>query len=213
MSGRDELEAVLAGRRCDAVLHHCRLQAFGREQYGQEAIRAAFRARPHRPSDAATLVETPGQLALFDEDLALVADLHDGRFARLWRVGPSDPVAAEPAISVPFDADLRQARGDVLFRAEDHPHLPADWLKPVADTGRLIVDAEPEVAPAPYRERAFLIRAFGTEHRAAALFATFRLGGAAVRASGFTFAAACLSDGAPKIVRDPFVDRAWRSAF
>ena len=32
---------------------------------------------------------------------------------------------AEPAVDVAFDADMRQERGDVCFRAEDHPELPA----------------------------------------------------------------------------------------
>lgn len=204
--------ALLAGERTPLLLHNARAHGWGAEHYGSEAVREQFRADPHTPSDGARSVEVPGHLALFDDRVALVATIGEGGFTRLWRLGPGEPAAAEPRVDVAFDPDLHQTRGDLFWRAQDHPALPTRWHDAVRAAGRALVDAVPAEARAPYRARAFLLHAFGGDGAAAALFAVHRLGPDPVRTAGFVHAAALIGTGKSRVVWDLAGERAVASA-
>lgn len=185
------LRALASGARPQGqLLPPCRLSAFGTSAYGEEAIVQSFRNAPLALSDAAQTIEAEGHCAIFDGDNALFADLYGTAIARIWRLGPGEPGKTEPMIGVPFDPDLCQARGDVAFRAEDHPALAAeasDALIGIArDEARSFRNSE---GPGPYRSRVFVIRAFSALKEAAALFAVHRLGPDAQRSAGFSFVA------------------------
>lgn len=198
---------LLRGERCAAVLHNCRLAAGGGEAFGEEAIREACRAAPYEVSDGSSWIENDRQFALFDEGLCLFADVYDGRFGRLWRVGRGGGIVPEPAISVPFDPDLRQARGDVEARAADHPDLPAERFEALVEAGRELVDGLPA-----YRARAFLLRAFTVGEVTAGLFATYRVANG-VRTQGFGFAGIQLAGNRTSVVQDLFAPPPWRPRF
>lgn len=215
MSAVQALRSLARGDRPDGeVLPPCRLEAFGSEFYGEEAIVQSFRREPVIFSKHATIVEVEGHLALFEGQTALVADLSGEAIARLWRLGAGEPMEAEPAIGVPFDADLMQSRGDLAMRAEDHPALSAHALPHVEETGRsLSRDWKLEDGPAPYRSRAFLVRAFTQADSSVALFAVHRLGPDAVRTAGFSYAAALFrTDGEKRVTRHIVRDKAGESA-
>ncbi len=197
------------------VLGPCRLTAFGGEGYGEEAILDSFRSAPLSLADIdGNVVVAPGHVALFHGDSAIVADICGGWIARLWRLGPGTPVEAEPAVSVPFDPDLAQLRGELLFRAADHPALTHGG-EAVATIGRSIASAwHPADGPAPHRTRAFVVRAFDNGTDGAALFAVHRVGPGIVRTSGFSFAAARFRLGPQGMLLDSRIvfDRAGEAA-
>ena len=179
------------GRPRGELLPPCRLEAFGTEFFGEEAVVSCFRRTPFLISDRASVIQTAGHLAVFEDDTAVFADLFDGNVARLWRLGPGSPIVREPALDVPFDTDLRQSRGDVEMRAEDHPALSSQAIPHVHEIGRRLArDWGAEPGPSPYRIRAFLIRAFSQDDVGAALFSLYELGHAPVRTTGFSYAAA-----------------------
>ncbi len=191
MSARTALLALAAGQRpAGALLPPVRLHAGGAELFGEEAAVHAFRRAPIVFSDAAEVLEADGHVAIFEGENALFASTYGDLIARIWRLGPGEPGAVEPAIGVPFDTDLRQSRVDVAFRAEDHPALAADAAAAVVAIGANLAHGwaagEGEGA---YRTRPFVLRAFSNGDRGAALFALFRLGPDAVRSAGFSFAA------------------------
>lgn len=198
----DVVTALLRGERTDMVLHNCRLQAFGREQFGVEAIAEAFGTQPHEVSDGALLIETPRQLALFDDTVALVADVYDGRLGRLWRLGPGHPSAPEPQVDVPFDVDCHQTRGDVVWQPSDHPELAPAHHAGVVAAGRQAIDGDGGELPA-YRARAFVLRAFGEAGTCAALFALYRISGGETRTGRFGYVAARVGSGRTVLVGDP----------
>jgi hypothetical protein len=206
MSALAVLRAVARGERPHGeLLPPCRMEAFGAEYFSEEAIVQSFRNAPFVISDDGTAVETEDHLAVFDGAGALIADVFGGNIGRLWRLGPGEPGAAEPAIGVPFDADLMQSRGDLAIRREDHPALAAKAYDAVEEAGRLLArNWVPEDGPPPFRSRSFLIRAFTSGSASVALFAVYRLGPAAPRSVGFSYAAALIDgDGkAPTIIRD-----------
>lgn len=222
----DSLRALASGSRPhDLLLPPARLMAGGAEYFGEEAIVHAFRRDPLNLSDKADVIATEGYIAIFDGETALFATLYGERIAKLWRLGPGDVGPVEPAIGVPFDTDLRQARCDVAFRAADHPALSARGAQLVEAIGRDLAhgsDAE-RSPPTAYRTRPFAIAAFDNGTRGAALFAAFTLGPDAVRTSGFTFVAAGFEitagkDGKIQIVRDVAGEKArdqrkWRTRF
>jgi hypothetical protein len=222
MSSLQAVRSVARGERPNGeLLPPCRLEAFGAEFYGEEAIIQRFRQSPFPISDHASIVQVEGQLAVFEHDTALFADLCEGKVSRLWRLGPGPVAAAEPAIDVPFDADLSQTRGDVAMRAEDHPDISAQAYSCLEQIGRrLSREWSEEEGPAPYRIRAFLIRAFTQDNVGAALFSLHQLGHSPVRTSGFSYAAALFRvEGSEliscRIVRDSagaqaIDSRAWR---
>lgn len=197
MSAVETLRMLAAGERpATGLLHTARLEAFGVELYGEEAIVERFSRAPFVLSDAATVVETPGHLAIFDSETALVADLYGGNIARIWLLGDGEARDGEAGISVVFDPDLAQARGDIFLAASDHPALAADAVGRAIAAGRAITRDN------GYCVRAFAIRAFGTAAEGAALFAVYRLTGEPTRTSGFAMAAVRWTHDSFRIVRD-----------
>jgi hypothetical protein len=192
MSSLQLIRSVARGERPNGeLLPPCRLEAFGAEFYGEEAIVQYFRLSPLQVSEHAAVVQGERHLAIFENDTALFADLFEGKISRLWRLGPGPVAAAEPALDVPFDADLNQARGDVAMRAEDYPDISPEVFPVLQKIGRdLSRDWSEEQGPAPYRTRAFLIRAFTQDDAGAALFSLYQVGHAPVRTTGFSYAAA-----------------------
>lgn len=199
MSALEVLQMLAAGQRpTSGLLHTARLAAYGTEFYGEEAIVEAFRREPQVISDAVTVLALPGHIAIFDSDTALFADLHGESIARIWRLGDGDPAAGEPGISVAFDPDLAQARGDVFAAETDHPALGPDAFEKLLQAGRTIAHAD----PASYRTRAIAVRAFGNAAEGSALFAVHRLIGNPRRTSGFAMAAVRWAPDGLTIVRD-----------
>jgi len=197
MSALTVLRKIAAGERPHGeLLPPCRLEAFGVEVYGEEAIVQSFRRAPLAISPSAEVIEAKGHIALFEGEHALVADLHGEDIARIWRLGSGTPATGElginePAIGVPFDPDLWQSRRDVALRREDHPALSADGAAAAEAVGRELARAQPSDGESgDYRVRPFLLRAFSAGERGAALFAIYRLGPLAQRSAGFSLAAA-----------------------
>ncbi len=196
MSGEAILRALAAGDRLPGgtVLQNARMSACGRELYGEEEILALF-ARDPLGSDLRALAGE--RLAvLYSEREALFAELSGAHVARLWRLGPGEPLDVEPAISVPCDADLIQACGGLMLDPSDHPDLAA------ADVARLEA-AGPDIAgawrggesPGVLRARSFCLRAFSTGGAVAGLFGVSIVAGASTRISGFVHAAAVIEGG------------------
>ena len=204
MSARDGLIALARGEKPgDRLLGACRMHWAGAEAFGEEAVLELFRAAPLDLTDA-TVVETGLGAALVDEDAALVADLYDGRIGRLWRLGAGEPPEGEPFVAVAFDPDLRQERGHVYLRAEDHPALPAAAVETVLAAGHALVDV-----PGAHRARAFALRAFGNGERSVALFAVHLLSGGVVRQAGFVNAVALVEGEETRLLRDQQRPREW----
>lgn len=204
MSAADALFALAAGRLPgDRLLGACRLQWAGVELFGEEALLELFGTTP-LDLEGATIVESDTGAALVGAEVALVTDLYAGRIGRLWRLGAGDVPEAEPFVAVAFDPDLRQQRGHVYFRREDHPALPADVRDAVLAAGRALVDL-----PGTHRARAFAIRAFADGERAVALFAVHQLSGGTVREADFGHAVALIEPGGTRLVRDQRRPRAW----
>ncbi len=133
---------------------------------------------------------------------ALVADLADGRIARLWR--PGGPVAPPPDVAVAFDVDLAQAPPALILDTDDFPGLSSPQLETVAAAGRAIgrgwcVDGRPA-----YRARPIPLRAFASPEGIAALFVVCWTAGEPMRTTAFTPALALLPTGAaPLFMPDP----------
>ncbi|WP_426169614.1 hypothetical protein [Sandarakinorhabdus sp. DWP1-3-1] len=191
------LRALAAGQAADGLLHMCRLAAFGVELYGVPAILEGFRAAPLQLAADCDGIELPGHLAIVDGDRALIADVGEGGIARMWRLGPGLPGAAEPRIDVAFDPALTQAGSGLAFAASDHPALAPAGVARVLAIGDGIPQAFPDG-----RSHVFVVRAFGDDAHGAALFAVHRLGPGPVRSAGFVHVAALWRDGDVRIVRD-----------
>lgn len=205
MSLLQHLEALANGRRPDGdgLLGNCRFEWRGHDTCGEEAILEVFRTAPFDGSRA-VLVETATAAAWISQQEALIADVYDGRIGRLWRIGEGAAPLPEPAVSVAFDPDLSQARGDVLIEPEDHPELDDGAFSDVVAAGRALLG---ETTSVPiHRARAFCVRAFSGATGTAALFAVYRLSGGTVRRSGFAYAAILL--GGPSVA-DEAADIAW----
>jgi hypothetical protein len=199
MSVVETLRILAAGERPVAgLLHTVRLEAFGVEAYGEEAVIASFRATTMTLSENAAMIQAPGHIALFDEDSALIGDLYNGNIARIWRLGAGVPMPGEPEVSVAFDPDLAQAQGEVFFAASDHPALATEAADIVMRAGQMVTQGSAD----SYRTRAFATRAWGDATESVALFAVHRLIGDPVRQSGFAMAAAHWSRGSVRIMRD-----------
>lgn len=185
----------------DGLLGNTRF-AWGRtEVVGEEAVVAAFATRPFNLDGELLEIETPQGAALISRSEALVADLYDGRIGRLWRVGEESAGAAEPRVDVAFDPDLRQERGNLEFRPEDHPDLGVGAATPLLDAGRQLT--EQLRSEGKLRVRAFFIRAFGDAGGSAALLAVHALGNETSRTAGFSYAVL----GSPGSGLDPWVVR------
>ena len=192
MSALTALRRIADGERPNGeLLPPCRLEAFGVEVYGEEAIVQSFRSAPFEISASAEIIAAEGHIAVFEGEHALFADLHGEDIARIWRLGPGEPATGEPAIGVPFDPDLWQSRREVALRREDHPALSKNGATAVEAIGRdLARKWQSGGGPGDYRVRPFLLRAFSAGERGAALFAVYRLGPLAQRSAGFSLAAA-----------------------
>jgi hypothetical protein len=188
MSGLDHLRALAQGQRPldDGLLGNARC-AWGKgELLSQESILAGFSARPFELDGELLSVETSQGAALIGEKRALVADLYDGRIGRMWRVGVGTAYPPQPSIDVAFDADMSQERGDLSFRAEDHPDLDPAAAERLLAAGRDLIE---EIrGEGKLRVRGFVIRAFGTPEATAALLGLFTLGNEARRSAGFNYA-------------------------
>ncbi len=197
MRAIETLRTLASGKRpALGLLHTARLDAFGIESYGEEAIVECFSRAPLILSDTITVVATSSQMAIFDGGTALIADLYGDIIARIWRLGDGAPSDGEAGVSVVFDPDLAQARGDVFLSSSDHPALAADAVARAAEMGRAIIRDD------SYRARAFAIRAFGTAAEGVALFAIYRLMGKPARTSGFAMAAVHWAADNVQFVRD-----------
>ncbi len=203
MNARDGLIALAAQGVATSVLPACRLESSGLEAFGAEAIADQFRRAPLKGTDPAFVIEEPGHIALFGDGEALVADLFDAQIGRLWRIGQASPGAAEPAVAVAFDTDLRQARASVFFSAGDHPALAGDGAVRVQAAGLELAGDE----DANFRTRAFVVRAFGDGTGGCALFAVHALGANPVRTPSLNFAAVRWQGDTRHWVRDAFRPR------
>jgi hypothetical protein len=213
VSGAVHLAAVAQGRRPedDGLLGNTRC-AWGRDQLlSEESILAAFRSRPAPLGDAPLCIETAMGVALIGRDGALVADLYDGRIGRMWRVDDLGDATPEPAIDVAFDPDMRQERGCLHFRAEDHPTLDADAVEPLLAAARDLI--ERRQADGALRVRGFVVRAFGGAGRCAALLSLHTLGNETSRSAGFGHAVVALGSDGPREVIEPRRPRAWTPRF
>ena len=200
MSLRETFAKLGASGSSPQLLGNCKLEWAGAEIYGEEAIAEAFRAAPLTAEEGSLFVDSAQQAAWFSGESALIADLYDGRIARMWRIGPGDTPTTEPAVSVAFDPDLRQLRGSIYGRAVDHPLLTAAHFAAIHQA------ADQILAPLPgtrqHRARAFLIRAFSSGDCGAALLAVHRLSGGDVRSDGFSFAAVAIEGDRRRIIVD-----------
>ena len=204
MSAIETLRALASGARpASGLLHSARLEAFGVQVYGEEAVVESFVHETLDLSKDADVLERDGHIAIVDGDKALFADLSGKNLARIWRLGGGDPIKGEPQFSVAFDTDLTQARGEVFLAASDHPGLAPDAEAIVRRAGQTIVRCRDDGDAMPaYRKRAFALRAFGTSTDGAALFAIYRLYGEPERSSGFAIALARWSAAGTVIVHD-----------
>lgn len=198
MTALEALRALAKGERpARGLLHSCRFEGLGHEVYGEEAIVARMRMAPFAIDDDALIIADAAQIAVLTGQHALFADLIDGHIVRLWLLGPDGFNGEEPEISVAFDPDLAQARGDVFFAASDHPALADDAADRVLTAARkTIADTD---AP---RSRAFVIRAFGDADGGAALFAVYRLRPDGDAIAGFVMTAAFWGADEMHVVRD-----------
>ena len=192
----------------DGLLGNARC-AWGRgELIGEEAILAAFCDRPFA-ADNAFAIETGQSAGLIGDEDALIADIFDGRIGRLWRVGRGVEFPSEPAVDVAFDPDMRQQRGDLYFRAEDHPELDAAAAEPVLAAARAHVDAVRRARR--LRARAFFIRAFGGEKSSAAVLAMYTMTNEVSRSATFSYAIVGIGAGEVpvRVVSEQIQPRGW----
>jgi hypothetical protein len=209
MSVLSHLRSLSLGERPgqDALLGAARCAWGAGELVGEEAILAGFVATPFAIDEETVAVETSQSAALIGDGRALVADLYGGRIGRLWRIGALEPPPAERSVDVPFDPDMRQARGDLCFREGDHPELAPEAVTPLMDAIRGLV--ERERSRGRLRVRAFTVRAFGNRDGSAALVSLFTLGNESVRTAGFSYAAVYAAPAGARAVADPPPSRSW----
>lgn len=215
MSGLDHLRALGRGVRPDhdGLLGNARCSWGRSELVSEEAILAAFAAQPFDLTGDGLAIETSVGAVILGQNRALVADLYEGRIGRLWSVGGGIAQPDEPAIDVAFDADMRQDRGDVSLRAEDHPGLDPAAGAPLLTAARGFV--ERVRADGRLRVRAFVIRAFGDAQRSAALLSVFSLGNERSRSTSFSFAVigTGAANDADHVVSDNLPPRVWTPRF
>lgn len=207
MSAATTLKILASGAPVTSgVLGTCRLESGNTDAFGVEAVGDAFRRAPMADAATGIIVEAPGHLAIFSADQAVVADLFSDAIGRLWRIGQADPGTPEPAVGVAFDTDLRQVRASVFVDIADHPALASDAIDRIEAIGRDLIHATG--ADAPFRARAFAVRAFGDSNRGCVLFAVQALAANPMRTPSLSFAAARWDGGATQVVRDTTPPRA-----
>lgn len=188
MTGLDNLRSLACGNRPmgEGLLGNTRF-AWGQEALlGEESILASFTASPFSLDEDMLCVETPLGAALVGADHALVADLYSSRIGRIWRVGGE--IACDPgqAVDVAFDTDMRQERGDLNFRPEDHPCLAPEVGEKLLAASRQFIDLVRRSGK--LRVRGFIVRAFGDERGSVALLSMFTLGNESRRSASFDYA-------------------------
>lgn len=211
MSGLDHLRALVQGVRPldDGLLGNARFSWGQSNLISEEAILASFAGHPFEPEGTILSVETPSGAVLIAGDCAVVADLYAGRIGRLWRIGGETEQPSEEAIDVAFDADMRQERGALYFRAEDHPALDPR----AAD--RLLSSAEDLIEKmrrdGNLRVRGFFVRAFSDGQSSAALLSLFTLDNKSSRSASFRYAVIGIGgeDDEVHVVRDQSEPRGW----
>lgn len=170
--------------------------------FGEEMVLAQFQRHP-LAMDGAMVIASPSCFAAFADESALFGDLYDGHIGRLWRLDPAAVEDIEPAVSVAFDPDLTQARGDLFARAEDHPDLAPAAFATVREAGHALLAEVRSAAAPPFRVRAWLVRAVGTAGSTAGLYALHQLGDEVEgRSAGFTYAAVLVEGGTIRVLRD-----------
>jgi hypothetical protein len=215
MSAIDHLRAIARGDTPtdDGLLGNARC-GWGRgELIGEESILAAFCAHPFNADGDVLAVEAGQGAALIGGQDALFADVYDGRIGRLWRVGAGVIFPDEPAIDVAFDPDMRQLRGDVYLRAEDHPALDGAGAEPLLAAARMHVDQVRRKGA--LRVRAFVLRAFGGADRGAALLSVFAMTNGTNRSASFSYAILGFGsdEAAQRAVGEQTPPRTWTPRF
>lgn len=194
MSTCDQLVSLARGEPLEGgpLLPSVRAEGWGSEAFAPEAVAAMFRARSSHCSDWQQFADDRG-LAVVGEKEAVIADVVDGRCHRIWRLGPGEPAACDRAISLSFDPDLRQHRGDVIGIEE--------W----GDDHNLIRLAGAAIhrTSTAFRLRLFPIRIIGGQSAQVVLFAAFVMNGDMQRHSGFVMMVAVVEDGNVRVLRDP----------
>ena len=176
------------------LLQTCRLETDGVEEYGEEAIVAAFRAAPLDLSGGAWIVGDGGA-AVIGPAGGLFADIVSNRVARLYRLEPGEPSVRAADTPVAFDPDLAQAPADAPLEPAIFGSLSHDRTVALAAAAQAIArDWRVGGGPA-YRARVVPLRAFEAPEGAAALFVISWATGGPVRSVGFSPAAAILPTG------------------
>ena len=208
MSAVDHLRSVGRGETPgdDGLLENVRC-GWGRgEVVGHESILAAFCARPFAESDGLA-VETAQGAAMIGEEDALIADVYNGRIGRMWRVGRGVAFPDEPAIDVAFDPDMRQQRGAMLFRAEDHPELSSEAAEGILAAAREHLEQLRRAGG--LRVRAFVVRAFGSGESSAALLAVYSMSNEVSRRIGFSHTVVGIGRGGNRVISEHSQPRPW----
>ena len=211
MSGLDNLRALVQGT-CpsnDGLLGNARFSWGRSELISEEAILASFATHPFDLDGQILSVETPSSAVLMGENSAVVADLYEGKIGRLWRVGGEVQHPSEKAIDVAFDVDMRQERGALSFRAEDHFEIDPGAVDVLLSSANNLIDKIRREGN--LRSRGFVVRAFGDKQLSAALLSLFTLDNGLSRSASFTYAVVGIgsSDGEVHAVRDQSKPRDW----
>lgn len=212
MSALVHLQAIGRGEKPanDGLLENARCGWGSGEIIGQEEILAAFCARPFAGDEGLGVESRQGAALIGDKD-ALFADIYDGRIGRLWRVGRGVTLPHEPAIDLAFDPDMHQQRGEVFFRAEDHPELDAKEAEQVLAAAREHLDQLRRAGG--LRVRAFVVRAFGAGDSGAALLAVYSMSNGPSRSVGFSHAIVGIGEGGNRVVSQQGRPRPWSPRF
>lgn len=210
MSGLAHLRSLAQGRRPadDGLLENTRCTWGESVLVSEEAILATFAAQPFGLEEPLHAVETAQGAALIGQDEGLFADIYDGRIGRLWRIGGTSHLPAEPAVDVAFDADMRQERGDLNFRAEDHPCLDQAAAERLVAALREMLDGMR--GSGSLRVRGFVLRACGDQSACAALVALYTMSNEPSRSAAFRFVLLGLdANGDVQVAIDPAAPRPW----
>ena len=104
---------------------------------------------------------------------------------------------------------MKQERGDICFRAEDHPDLDPTATEQLLDAVRGLLEELRKTGK--LRVRGFVLRAFGGSQGAAALIALFTMSNETRRSAAFSYAVIGVGpDGGIRSVRDDLPVRDWR---
>lgn len=175
------------------LLPAVRAEGWGSDAFAPESVIAMFRGDVIDGDEASwdTVVDQNGA-ALIGANQIVVADLIEERVARLWRIGPGPLQPFERAITVPFDPDLRQHRGDIVGASEWGKNEP--YIRRAGDAL--------QAALAAYRLRLFPLRKIGPPERCLILFKAYLMSGEQQKRDGFVSAAVLLEGDSCQVFRD-----------